>query len=225
MMYPVSPMNPMSPFICGREEYAHLIDAIRTYERFGYRYVDAPWAVSKQAMDITRPTWAGAETLRFVAGGVELCPVASAEQSFLQMQMDANKATRGPYVAFTPCFRNEPVVDDLHQPYFMKVELIYWLDPEGSFTEHEVVMHRMIDHARRFFESYIDTDIVPNTELAQSDPVGVGGAAFDVVSLRSGTEIGSYGIRQHPLVGRWVYGTGCAEPRLTYVMKRDGIGG
>jgi hypothetical protein len=212
-------MNPKSPLMCGAEEYRHLIDAIRYYEKAGgYKYVDAPWAVSKEAMDITRPAWAGPVTMSYLAGGVELCPVASAEQSFLQMQMDADKTIRGKYVAMTPCFRNEPTVDALHQPYFMKVELIQWVEPDQYFRVR-ADLDNMLGLASDFFENHIDIDIVTNTD---PDPIGLYESARDIVSLRTRVELGSYGIRSHPAVGMWIYGTGCAEPRFTHVIGLEG---
>jgi len=132
------------------------------YERAGYHPLDVPWCVSDEAMNITRPVWAGTVNAAYIAGGKQQCPVASAEQSFLQLQLDSLAASgslnTGTYVAITPCFRNEPVIDELHQPYFMNIEL------------------------------------------------------------------GSYGIRKHPKVGTWVYGTGCAEPRLSYAIEQDILG-
>jgi hypothetical protein len=34
-----------------------------------------------------------------------------------------------------------------------------------------------------------------------------------------GYELGSYGIRKYKNLFQWVYGTGCAEPRLSIVEK------
>lgn len=197
--------------IVGPEQYRRLIEAMAFYEKCGFRAIDVPWAVSRAALDITRPIQAGPETLLYHAGGIELCPVASAEQSFLQMQMDARTIGHhmtGSYVAITPCFRNEHVVDALHQPYFMKVELISWdhADEDG--------MSRMLSLAGAFFERYLGWETVKNNEF---DPIGVG-QAIDIVAKESGIELGSYGIREHPAVGRWLYGTGCAEPRLSYAI-------
>jgi hypothetical protein len=199
----------------GPLQYAHLLTAMRFYEKKGFQPLEVPWAVSKEAMNITRPAWAGPLTLAYQAGGVEYCPVASAEQSFLQMQMDAiarGERMRGEYVAITPCFRNEPLIDDLHQPYFMKVELISWARTD------EAALHMMVNMAQDCFHPYSDTSAILATD---PDPIGVG-MAIDIVGLRSRIELGSYGLREHPLVGRWLYGTGMAEPRLSRVIAAEG---
>ena len=145
----------------------------------------------------------------YVNQGQELCPVASAEQSFLQLKLD-NPSFDGKCVAITPCFRNEPVLDDLHQPYFMKVELINW-----DNTERED-MDKMIADARLLFEQELWVDVVPNTD---PDPIGI--VAYDIVTTHTGIELGSYGIREAPKVGRWLYGTGLAEPRYSYAIEEE----
>jgi hypothetical protein len=202
----------------GTEQYRRLIDAMAFYEAAGFKPVDVPWAVSRYAMDITRPLWAGPVTMVYTAGGLELCPVASAEQSFLQMQLDAKKvgwAMEGRLLAITPCFRNEPKLDDLHQPYFMKVELIQWVTPENEFRKR-ADLDNMIATASKFFEKHLDIDIVEN-----HDPDPIGQVAYDIVSLRGRIELGSYGIRKHESVGEWIYGTGCAEPRLSFAIGQE----
>jgi hypothetical protein len=193
--------------------YKHLIHAIKYYESAGFKWLDVPWAVSKQAILITRPPHITDEPLHYSAGGIDFYPVASAEQSFLQMQMDAVNAgtpKTGSYVTMSPCFRNEPVLDELHQPYFMKVELISW-----DKTSHEDLT-KMIAHARLLFEENLWVDCVKNTD---PDPIGV--EAFDLVTSHTGIELGSYGIREHPKVGRWLYGTGLAEPRYSYALEKE----
>lgn len=204
----------MSLRLCGPIQYKRLTDAMQHYERHGFKSIDVPWAVSKKTMDITRPPWAGEETLQYTAGGIQLCPVASAEQSFLQLALDSRSSTgagiHGSYVAITPCFRNEPVLNDLHQPYFMKVELISWDRTDGQ------ALQDMLDCAADFFSQWLDVDMVDNI-----DPDPIGEAAIDIIAKRTGIELGSYGIRNHPSVGRWLYGTGLAEPRLSVALKAE----
>lgn len=195
------------------QHYKHLSHAIKYYESCGFKWLDVPWAVSKQAILLTRPPHITGEPHHYDAGGIDFYPVASAEQSFLQMQMDAVNAgtpMTGSYVTMTPCFRNEPVLDDLHQHYFMKVELISW-----DKTTHED-MTKMIAHARLLFEENLWVDCVLNTD---PDPIGI--EAFDLVTSHTGIELGSYGIREHPKIGRWLYGTGLAEPRYSYALEKE----
>jgi hypothetical protein len=193
--------------------YQHLIHAIKYYEKAGFKWLDVPWTVSKEVLYLTRPVWIQGEPPTYIAGGQEMCPVASAEQSYLQMQMDAIAAGQpmtGSYVTMSPCFRNEAVLDELHLPYFMKVELISW-----DKTTHED-LSKMVAHARLLFEENLWVDCIKNTD---PDPIGV--AAFDLITANTGIELGSYGIREHPKVGRWLYGTGLAEPRYSTALEKE----
>lgn len=202
----------------GPEQYRRLLEAIRWYERCGFKYIDVPWCVSEQAMMITRPEWAKSSICTLIAGGIPICPVASAEQSFLQMQMDyiaRGDRMTGRFVALTPCFRNEPVLDDLHLAYFMKVELIEWSEPDRGIDRRSLV--RMIDYAQAFMNLHVPTISAPNGE---EDPIAWADGV-DIKTISTDIELGSYGIREHPLVGRWVFGTGLAEPRMTYAIIND----
>jgi hypothetical protein len=198
-----------------------MLEAREYYEEQGFKYVDVPWAVSRRAILLTRPPHITTEPMSMTSGGMDFYPVASAEQSFLQMQMDAVNAgspITGSYCAITPCFRNEPKLDDQHQPYFLKCELISWVPTDGKLIEQVIQMHHMIGAARQFFEDEgLEVECVPNPE-GMHDPIGVNGQAFDVVSFRTNVEVGSYGIREHASVGRWIYGTGIAEPRFSYAQ-------
>ena len=67
--------------------------------------------------------------------------------------------------------------------------------------------------AKEFFNTYLnDVAVVPTQPI---DKTLVAETGYDVVSNE--IELGSYGLRQHPLIGSWVYATGCAEPRLSIV--------
>jgi|SRR5271166_864410 len=207
--------------LIGPTQYKNLFDALDYYGRCGYKYVDVPWAVSREAILLTRPAHIKSEPMNYVvdysqAGkwldrrpGTKLFPVASAEQSFLQMKMD-DPTFSGKLMAITPCFRNEPVIDELHQPYFMKVELINW-DKTGRED-----MDKMIADARLLFEDNLYVDVIHNTD---PDPLGV--VAYDIVTAKTGIELGSYGIRKHPKVGTWLYGTGLAEPRFSIALDKE----
>jgi hypothetical protein len=195
--------------LVGPAQYKNLFHALDYYGRAGYTYIDAPWAISEEAVSITRPPWAAGHACQYEVGGKPLFPVASAEQSFLQMKMD-DPNFGGKLMTITPCFRNEPVLDDLHQPYFMKVELINW-DKTGRED-----MDKMIADSRLLFEEHLWVDVIHN---ADPDPIGI--VAYDIVTTHTGIELGSYGIREHPKVGRWLYGTGLAEPRYSLALEKE----
>jgi hypothetical protein len=206
----------------GPLQYARLLDACEFYEKLGFKYVDVPWTVTRAAVLMTRPPWMQGEPFSYAAGGDFKFPVASAEQSFIQMQLDAlatGDRIKGNYCAITPCFRSEPVLDDLHQPYFMKLELISWYGTEED-------MNRMIVGAKLYFAHEHPGDhpgedlMVSVVENNDPDSLGVT-QAYDIVAARTGIELGSYGIREHAKVGRWVYGTGLAEPRYSYALEEE----
>lgn len=85
----------------------------------------------------------------------------------------------------------------------MKVELIDTIDVNRK------ALLSMMEAAEWFFSQYLTTKIIPTSELS-----------FDICEVRTNIELGSYGIRHHDILGSWVYGTGLAEPRLSYVLKK-----
>jgi hypothetical protein len=201
----------------GPLQYVRLLEAREYYERCGFKYIDVPWAVSRDAVLMTRPPVIQGEPFSYTAGGIGFYPVASAEQSFLQMQIDATNAgspITGSFCAITPCFRNEAVLDDLHQPYFMKLELISW---DKTSAED---LNKMIAGARLFIENDaagLWVDVIKNND---PDPIARH-QTYDIVAKHTRIELGSYGIRQHEKVGRWLYGTGLAEPRYSYAIEAE----
>lgn len=192
-------------------DWGLLARAVAFYQAQGFKYVEMPWAVSPESVAITcpDPTFTGA-----VEGLGSL--VGSAEQAFLHMDL-AGKLGKGRFVALTPCFRLGDYDDDLHHPYFMKVEL-YVNDAQGleAMVDGEVqgsmdngpllsYLH-MLSIVGQFNRSVLGDDEIEGVH-------GVETSEGCDVEL-NGIEIGSYGIRNHN--GHvWVYGTGVAEPRFS----------
>lgn len=173
--------------------YALITEAMSHYASLGYTYVEVPWLVDREAIDITLP--AGAKPVeclnRFLVG--------SAEQSFIYLIRQGLLAP-GRYQAISPCFRDDPE-DELHQKYFMKLELIH----VGGHILKDY--RQVIDDARSFYERHVDV-----TEK-QTDE------GWDIVDRKNLIELGSYGRRSHSSTGPWIYGTGVAEPRLSIVKE------
>jgi hypothetical protein len=176
-------------------DYKKIVDAMHHYTWLGYEELPAPWFASRQAMQVTAPP-----DRRFCTSFLGDL-VASGEQSFIQMWMDGNLEP-GKWHCATPCFRDEPLIDDLHLNYFFKVELI-----EVSPKDVKKSLDAMIKDAMKFFDNYVDVEIEPTS-------IGI-----DIVS-KGGIELGSYGYREHGDF-KWVYGTGVAEPRLSYVENAE----
>ena len=173
------------------------------YSPVGFADVEAPWAVSQEIMDITAP--AGSVLFPFL----NKLLVASGEQSFLQMVFDC-RLPQGRWQCTTPCFRDDKP-DELHHNYFMKLELI-----DTGDTSHYSLAD-MLQKCHAFFSRYVKCRV---ESVVQPSLLDLPNCSYDVVSAE-GIELGSYGIRYHPLVGHWVYGTGCAEPRLSYVAQQQ----
>jgi len=109
---------------------------------------------------------------------------------------------KGQYQTITPCFRDDEE-DYLHSKHFMKNELIK-TDVVNSNTLLDIVLVSL-----EFFRKYL-----PEAYHVTTDE------GFDI--LYRDDELGSYGIRQTVFL-KWIYGTACAEPRLTKIMKKHGL--
>jgi hypothetical protein len=203
--------------------YRHIADALDFYEKRGYVYLeDAPWEVFHGPYYATRPPFS--KDVRVVVGGPVLDDheddhavtlevdsvderflVASGEQSFIQMMFDGQPIKRA--ICVTPCWREEPRPDTLHRRYFMKAELINAQDADEGHLIH------MIHDACAFFEQFFSVRVV-ETDVG-----------YDIVEKGTRYELGSYGIRStvNPKTGafhKWIYGTACAEPRLSTAIAR-----
>jgi seryl-tRNA synthetase len=171
-------------------DYEKISAAIKFYSSIGYKYIEAPWFVSDESMAVTCPP--DRRCFNTFAGNL----VASGEQSFIEMRKIMKP---GRYCCATPCFRDESSVDDLHLLYFFKVELIN-VAPDDT----EDATLDTIQDALEFFKRYGNTIRRVRTDIGHDLYMG------DV-------EIGSYGFRSYDGFD-WIYGTGCAEPRLSQAI-------
>lgn len=181
-------------------DYKKIAFAVSHYEAIGYKQIEVPWIVSLDSMLVTRPK--GARLFSTFAGEL----VASGEQSFLEIR---NTLSLGKYQCVTPCFRDEPLsLDNLHHQWFIKNELI-WVVKEF----YQIQLDSLIGDAVSFFEKYGPVKVV-------DAPIPNAHRNMDI--NLNGIEVGSYGYRRDEGFG-WIYGTGCAEPRLSQAV--DKIGG
>lgn len=178
-------------------------------ELYSDRYVyvpDAPWAVGREAYYATKPYDAGPDITLVVEGQPTQYMVASGEQSFIQMMLDGRFIKRA--YCITPCFRPDRY-DYLKRPQFEKLELINADDVTFANLYH------MMHDAASFFERHVDIKFI------QTGPM-----SFDIIERQTRIELGSYGLREMNLPdGRhleWIYGTGCAEPRLSVAIHGSG---
>lgn len=184
---------------------ARLTRCLDFWQRRGFAAVSLPWIAESRYTEATRP--AGG-TPQPALGPGRL--VASGEQSFLQLADRGQLPAAKGYVGWSPCVRQEPVFDQTHHLYFMKVELFVPVDEHDSLSAVEELLAGSLQwNAQELAAHGLSSarcsvqDIAPNQwdiELA-------------------GLELGSYGVRQHFGI-TYVYGTGCAEPRFSQALAR-----
>lgn len=172
--------------------------AVSIYEAAGFQYVEAPWIVSTEAVEVTLPP--DREGLNCPDGAL----VGSAEQAFIEL-MIRGQIVPGKYVAAGPCFRDDPV-DELHHRTFFKVELIEL--QRTKFSSPAAKVQEMAETALDLFQRL-------GAEQAKIIKTSEG---LDI-TLR-GIELGSYGKRSYK-GWHWVYGTGLAEPRFSMVIAGE----
>lgn len=158
------------------------------YLALDYTYVEVPYYVPEEIIRLTLPEQYDPDTVPGLG-----CLVGSAEQSLLSLDLPD-----GSYMAVSPCFRPEPVLNDRYQRHFMKLEL---------FQLGHAVMNpaEMLDHAKSFMQIW-----TPDVETVATEE----GWDLEV----NGIEVGSYGFRQ---AGgrRWACGTGLALPRFDVARR------
>ena len=182
--------------------YRLIAEALEYYQDQGYELIDVPWTVPKNVLKITTPEGVVFEDNKYL----DKYLVGSAEQSFLQL-VKSNQLPFGNYCAVTPCFRNDEE-DELHQKYFMKVELFSYV---YKWWELNSTLEMMILDAKTFMSMFtFGSAKVVETENDRSKE------SYDIEY--NGIELGSYGIRKHENIN-WVYGTGLAEPRFSFATQ------
>lgn len=177
-------------------------DAHRWWQMQGFKDKMVPALVDPDVMHHTCPP--GASDWRLYGHGEDTV-VASAEQSFLQLDKDG-KLEPGNWMALTPCYRDEPVYDEVHLPVFLKLELMCLNHGDMFFTRTEAMhfAHKM----RKFFREFYSMP----TSLVETE------YGWDV--MYEDLELGSYGVRRTMTGKSYIYGTGLAEPRSSIALLR-----
>ncbi len=192
--------------------YNTLNHSIYYYQSNGYKYIDAPWLVDSAISDLTKPI----DNDNFTIKGLAL--VGSAEQSFMQL-IKNYELENGKYVTLTPCFRDDKL-DDLHQRYFMKTELIIVDSLEILLEEFDNVVALCL----KFFNQYTPSELLDLTNEKNIVINNILTNCYDIIDSKNNIELGSYGIRSMFVDNKqvyWIYATGCAEPRLSHVINLD----
>lgn len=174
-------------------DYQKIADAMKFYESCGYQPKSVPWLVDPAAGDATCPP--GVQKFDTVLGRLP----ASGENSFMHLLLHG-ELEPGRYVCCTPCYRAEPIVDEIRKYWFLKVELIDTLN-----FDYE----RLLKDAYNFLNGYLPCKIVDFEDGTK-----------DIVTVAGEIELGSYGVRDIASFGKWAYGTGIAEPRTSYAIAK-----
>ena len=176
-----------------------LYEALQYYSKLGYQMIDVPLVVDLDVSAHTKPDGVP-ELYHGKVGEGHRCYVASGEQSFIQLHKEG-KLSDGKYMAVTPCYRHDRYVSDTHYLMFMKLELIVVGDI--SFANCDDIIDTVCDDARGFFlkQGYDVNRWDNNSEID--------------LTTSSGVELGSYGYRKMLDGTGYVYGTGCAFPRVS----------
>lgn len=182
-------------------DYQKIADSVKHFEALKYTRIEAPWWVSQEISAITKPKDAHPDY--FIPENRKSL-VASGEQSLLYT---ANKGRlpKGRWLTVTPCFRNESI-GVLNKKCFIKTELMI------TDVVTETARDLMISDAMEFFKKQ-----VPNPDLLDLICIdNYGEISYDITY--DSIELGSYGIRSCEFLD-WIYGTGCAEPRLSRAIS------
>lgn len=183
--------------------YKNLQTSIEYYSLLNYTRIEVPWTVSTEVSKITKPSVVKQD---WIIEGKNKSLVASAEQGFLYLYLK-EFLPKGRFQAVSPCFRDE-VWDYLHTKYFMKNELII------TDNINKSILLEMIDNSRLFFKNQLSHYNAFKDTLLTIDSIDQNN--YDI--NYNGLELGSYGIRECDYL-KWIYGTGCAEPRLSAVQN------
>lgn len=180
-------------------DYKILQQSIEYYQSKGFQRIETPWTVTEYIDKITKPE----DKISFKLEHNGKCLVASGEQSFLYLYLK-DFLPKGQFQTITPCYRYEDF-DFSHTKYFMKNELI------KTDVVNSSELDRIVSISYDFFQNYLPDIKIIKTNLG-----------FDIEW--EGMELGSYGIRSCEFLD-WIYATGCAEPRLSRIIKlyKDGI--
>ena len=178
--------------------YKILDDSIKYYESCGFTRIETPWMISKYVDDITKPK----DRPNYQLKHNNKCLVASGEQSFLYLYLK-EYLPKGKFQTITPCFRSDEY-DMFHEKHFMKNELII------TDTVDEDTLYSLVNLAKNFFAMHLHD--YSKLNVVKTD------IGFDIEY--NGIELGSYGIRECDFL-KWIYGTGCAEPRLSKMCNEN----
>ena len=187
-------------------DYNLLNKALKYFSKRGFKQVEVPWRVSKEAIE---GTFNSRESFK----SDDKFLIGSAEQGFLELYLQ-NKLTSNQLMSVSPCFRNE-LEDYFHQQEFMKLELICFLD---KLADLDFRFNDEYSNVKRLVISFIIKKLKIKTSNIFILETNESNSIYSEDILVNGIEYGSYGIRQFQ-DEYYIYGTGIALPRASKILK------
>ena len=185
-------------------DLALLHRAMMHYEEDGCHFATVPYLVDPDIMEFTCPPGVIDKRLTHFDGKQY---VASAEQSFLQMEKEGKLDGDDlipPMLALTPCYRDEYILDEVHLNIFLKLEIFHYNPEEVRGVNWA---YFWAESMQSFFaEEGLVTHIIATN------------IGYDVIT-EGGLELGSFGYRTSPKGVQYVYATGLAEPRASIAIS------
>lgn len=173
---------------------ANIYKALTLYLNKGYEMVDIPYVVEEEVSLSTIRTTKEVNDLYYK----DKVYVASAEQSFKQLYKDTQVLEQGcKYMALSPCYRTEPLIDETHYNLFLKLELIYI----GEDLEC------LVEDAYNVLNEFVQVHKVPTS-------MGMDLYCGDI-------EIGSYGLAKFDDGQTYTYATGYTDPRMSICIAKE----
>lgn len=183
---------------------ARIACALEMWQGNGARLVSLPWVAPSEFVQATRPAGTLAQDVNTPHGQL----LASGEQSFCWLARQGLLDEEGPFVGWTPCFRDEGAFDATHHYGFMKAEAFAWASPHSLALQVHSFAARALNVMRVLAGVGTPLHLKPLEDGSIDLELG-------------GVEVGSVGARVLPGPGptrTYLYATVMAEPRFSYAL-------
>ncbi len=202
--------------------YECLALAQACYDRHKFSRIEVPWWATRDIVNLTKPPHLPDDNIYHIEKNDKYL-LASGEQGFMYL-MNKGQLAPGAYQTITPCFRNDQY-DELHCKQFMKLELISVLHKDSNIDDINLHLTGIISSAKYTMQELAKVLTGKDQNILQigthtDDPTAITGTlTYDLAIVHDNqiVELGSYGARQ-AIFGKWIYGTGIAEPRFSKVL-------
>lgn len=205
--FPAPPVDSGSPIHASISPtaLARIACALEIWQGEGAQLVSLPWVAPEEFVKATRPQGLFGKDVATPHGYL----LASGEQAFCWLARQGLLEQEGPFVGWTPCFRNEPSFDGTHHYGFAKAEAFAWTELSPLPLQIRVLANRALAAMRLLAGPGIPVSLAPQDD-----------GSIDVEM--AGIEIGSVGARKLPGKGpprTYLYATVLSEPRFSQALE------